>query len=251
LHGGNKGFDKMVWQAEEFRNAYGAGVIFRYSSPDGEEGFPGTVRAQVTYTLNDRNELIVDYLASSDKATPLNLTQHSYFNLTGAARDVLDHEVTINADRYTPVDPTLIPTGAMAPVDGTPFDFRKPVTIGSRIAQEDQQLRNGKGYDHNFVLNRQGEGLVHAARVYEPSTGRVLDVSTTEPGVQFYSGNFLDGSIKGKSGRLYQQHFGFCLETQLFPDSPNQPQSPSTILRPGTEFRSRTVFAFSVDGTRR
>jgi len=251
LHGGNKGFDKMVWQAEEFRNAYGAGVIFRYSSPDGEEGFPGTVRAQVTYTLNDRNELIVDYLASSDKATPLNLTQHSYFNLTGAARDVLDHEVTINADRYTPVDPTLIPTGAMAPVDGTPFDFRKPVTIGSRITQEDQQLRNGKGYDHNFVLNRQGEGLVHAARVYEPSTGRVLDVSTTEPGVQFYSGNFLDGSIKGKSGRLYQQHFGFCLETQHFPDSPNQPQFPSTILRPGTEFRSRTVFAFSVDGTRR
>jgi aldose 1-epimerase len=251
LHGGNKGFDKIVWQAEELRSSEGAGVIFRYTSPDGEEGYPGTLKAQVTYTLTDRDELIVDYLATSDKATPVNLTHHSYFNLTGATRDVLEHELTINADRYTPIDPTSIPTGEIASVDGTPFDFRKPMTIGSRITQDDEQLRNGKGYDHSFALNRQGEGLVHAAHVYEPSTGRVLDVSTTEPGIQFYSGNFLDGSIKGKSERVYERRFGFCLETQHFPDSPNQPQFPSTILRPGTEYRSRTVYAFSVDEARR
>jgi aldose 1-epimerase len=245
LHGGNKGFDKVVWSAEQFRNADGVGVTFRYTSPDGEEGYPGTLMARVTYTLNDRNELIVDYSATSDKPTPVNLTQHSYFNLAGVSRDVLDHEVTIDADRFTPVDASLIPTG-IAPVDGTPLDFRKPSTIGSRIDQDNDQLKNAMGYDHNFVLNRSGEGLVHAARVYEPSTGRVLDVSTTEPGVQFYSGNFLDGSITGKSGRVYRRRFGFCLETQHFPDSPNQPQFPSTILRPGSEYRSRTVFAFSV-----
>ncbi len=246
LHGGNKGFDKVLWNAEEFRNADGTGVIFRYTSPDGEEGYPGTLKAQVTYTLSDRNELIVDYLATSDKPTLVNLTQHSYFNLTGGVRDVLGHELTIDADRYTPIDPTSIPTGTIASVDGTPFDFRKATAIGARIMQDDEQLRNGRGYDHNFVLNRQGDGLVHAARVYEPTTGRALDVSTTEPGVQFYSGNFLDGSIKGKSGRSYQQRFGFCLETQHFPDSPNQPEFPSTILRPGMEYRSRTIFAFSV-----
>src|SRR5215831_1314229 len=246
LHGGNKGFDKVTWQTEQFRNAAGTGVIFRYTSPDGEEGYPGTLQVRVTYTLTDRNELMVDYFATSDKATPVNLTQHSYFNLTGVARDVLDHEVTINADRYTPVDPTMIPTGSLQPVEGTPFDFRKPATIGARINDADEQLKNGTGYDHNFVLNRSGEGLVSAAHVIEPSTGRVLDVSTTEPGVQFYSGNFLDGSITGKSGHVYQRRFGFCLETQHFPDSPNQPDFPSTILRPGHEYRSRTIFAFSV-----
>jgi aldose 1-epimerase len=246
LHGGNKGFDKVVWQAEEFRDADRVGVIFRHTSPDGDEGYPGTLKVQVTYSLNDRNEFTVDYVATSDKATPVNLTQHSYFNLTGAARDVLAHEVTINADRYTPVNSTLIPTGSMASVEGTPFDFRQPMAIGARINLDDEQLRYGNGYDHNFVLNRQRDELVHAARVYEPSTGRVLDVSTTEPGVQFYTGNFLDGSIKGKSGRGYERRFGFCLETQHFPDSPNQPQFPSTIVRPGAEYRSRTVFAFSV-----
>ena len=246
LHGGNRGFDKVVWQGEEFKNADGQGVIFRYTSPDGEEGYPGTLKARVTYTLTDRDELMVDYSATSDKATPVNLTHHSYFNLTGITRDVLDHELTINADRYTPVDATLIPTGSIDSVEGTPFDFRKPAAIGSRIGQDDEQLRNGKGYDHNFVLNRTGEGLVPAAHVYEPSSGRVLDVSTTEPGLQFYSGNFLDGSITGKSGKAYPQRWGFCLETQHFPDSPNQPAFPSTILRSGIEFRSRTVFAFSV-----
>ena len=246
LHGGNKGFDKVTWQVEEFRNSDGTGVTFKYTSPDGEEGYPGRLQAHVTYTLTERNELIVDYLATADKATPVNLTQHSYFNLTGGTRDILDHEVTIDADRYTPVDPTMIPTGSLQSVDGTPFDFRQPSTIGSRINGADEQLRNGMGYDHNFVLNRSAEGLVHAAHVVEPSTGRVLDVSTTEPGIQFYTGNFLDGSITGKSGRVYQRRFAFCLETQHFPDSPNQPQFPSTILRPGSEYRSRTIFAFSV-----
>src|SRR5262245_60889996 len=246
LHGGNKGFDKVVWQTEEVRNADGTGVLFRYTSADREEGYPGTLKAQGTYTLTANNEFIIDYVATTDKATPVNLTHHSYFNLTGATRDVLDHELTIDADRYTPIDPTSIPTGELAPVEGTPFDFRKPMPIGARITQDNEQLRNGKGYDHNFVLNRQSEGLIHAAHVYEPSSGRVIDVSTTELGVQFYSGNFLDGSIRGKSGRVYQQRFGFCLETQHFPDSPNQPQFPSTILRPGAEYQSRTVYAFSV-----
>jgi aldose 1-epimerase len=251
LHGGNKGFDKVVWNAEEFRNAEGTGVAFRYTSRDGEEGYPGTLTVRVTYTLTEGNELIVDYFATSDKPTPVNLTQHSYFNLTGVARDVLDHEVTIDADRFTPVDASLIPTGVLRPVDGTPFDFRHSAAIGSRIDQDNEQLKFAMGYDHNFVVNRSGEGLVHAARVFEPSTGRVLDVSTTEPGVQFYTGNFLDGTITGKSGRVYSRRFGFCLETQHFPDSPNQPQFPSTILRPGSEYRSRTVFAFSANAARR
>jgi aldose 1-epimerase len=251
LHGGTKGFDKMVWQPETFHNASGTGVVFRYTSADGEEGYPGALKVAVTYTLNDRNELIVDYLATSDKATPVNLTQHSYFNLSGGTRDILDHELTIDADRFTPVDASLIPTGVLQPVDGTPFDFRKPATIGSRIDGGDEQLRNGNGYDHNFVLNPSGAEPVHAARVYEKTTGRILDVSTTEPGVQFYSGNFLNGAITGKSGHVYNRRSGFCLETQHFPDSPNHPEFPSTILRPGSEYRSRTIFAFSVDGARR
>jgi aldose 1-epimerase len=248
LHGGKRGFDKVTWQAEEFRNAVGTGVIFTYTSPDGEEGYPGALQARVTYTLTDRHELIVDYTATADRPTPVNLTQHSYFNLTGVTRDVLDHEVTINADRYTPVDVTMIPTGTLQPVEGTPFDFRNPATIGARINEADEQLRNAMGYDHNFVVNRSGDGLVHAAHVYEPSTGRVLDVSTTEPGLQFYTGNRLDGSITGKSDRVYQRRFAFCLETQHFPDSPNRPQFPSTILRPGNQYRSRTIFAFGVGG---
>ena len=248
LHGGIKAFDKVVWNAQELKNAESVGVAFQHTSPDGDEGYPGTLNVQVTYMLTDRNELAVDYRATTDKATPINLTQHTYFNLAGdGKRDVLDHELTLNADGFTPVDDSLIPAGAIAPVEGTPFDFRKPTAIGARIAQDHEQLRFGMGYDHNFVLNRQGDGMVQAARVTEPASGRVLEVSTTEPAVQFYTGNFLDGSITGKSGHIYNQRYGFCLETQHFPDSPNKPQFPSTILQPGKEYRSRTVFTFSVN----
>jgi aldose 1-epimerase len=248
LHGGNRGFDKVVWAAEPFQSDRGVGVVFRYTSPHGEEGYPGTLRAHVTYTLTDEDELIVDYRATTDKATPVNLTQHTYWNLAGDGhRDVLGHELMINSDSFTPVDSTLIPTGMIAPVAGTPFDFRAPVAIGARIDRDDEQLRYGKGYDHNFVLDRHGSaGLVHAARVTEPTTGRSLDVFTTEPGVQFYSGNFLDGSITGKGGHVYYRRFGLALETQHYPDSPNHSNFPSTILQPGEEYRSRTVFAFGV-----
>lgn len=247
LHGGGKGFDKVVWKGESFKNADAAGVVFRRESPDGEEGYPGVVKITVTYTLNNKNELIVDYLATTDKPTVINLTHHSYFNLAGEGkRDILDHQMMIAADRFTPIDATSIPTGVLTPVEGTPFDFRTPTAIGSRINQNDPQLVNGKGYDHNYVINRQADGLVLAARVLEPTTGRVLEVSTTEPGIQFYTGNFLDGSITGKSGKPYQQRYGFCLEPQHFPDSPNRPNFPPTVLKPGEEYRSKTVFAFGV-----
>ena len=247
LHGGIRGFDKVVWRAEPFRNDSGVGVAFTHTSPDGDEGYPGTLAARVTYTLTDGDELMVDYHAATDRPTPLNLTQHTYFNLAGdGRRDVLGHELWINADSFTPVDSTLIPTGVIAPVEGTPFDFRTPGAIGARIGAGDQQLRFGGGYDHNFVLRNEDAGLGHAASVVEPSTGRTLEIYTTEPGVQFYSGNFLDGSITGKGGHVYHHRYGFCLETQHFPDSPNRPQFPSTILRPGQEYRSRTVFVFGV-----
>jgi aldose 1-epimerase len=248
LHGGLVGFDKVVWRAESFHNDEGVGVVFSYTSPDGDEGYPGTLEVRVTYTLTDANQLIFDYHAVTDRATPVNLTQHSYFNLAGdGAGDILGHELMLNASHFTPIDSTLIPTGEIRSVAGTPFDFRTPSAIGARIDADDEQIRFGGGYDHNFVLERdESESPALAARVYEPTSGRVMEVFTTEPGVQFYSGNFLDGTITGKDGQLYRHRSGFCLETQHYPDSPNRPEFPSTILRPGQEYRSRTVYAFSV-----
>ena len=247
LHGGIRGLDKVVWDARSFENAHGGGVVLSHVSPDGDQGYPGRLSVQVTYTLDDENHLTVDYAATTDKATPINLSQHSYFNLTGSARrDILGHVLELDASRYTPVDSTLIPTGELPPVAGTPFDFRKATAIGARIAEPNEQLRIAGGYDHNFVLDRSGAGQVHAARVVEPTSGRTLDVTTDQPGVQFYSGNFLDGTLHGKGGRVYAHRFGFCLETQHFPDSPNHPSFPSTILRPGLRFTSRTVFTFGI-----
>jgi len=245
LHGGlTRTFDKVVWdgEAQKGKNA----VAFSYLSKDGEEGFPGNLRVKVTYTLTDSNELVIDYDATTDKATAINVSQHSYFNLKGEGNgDILDHEIMINADKFTPVDKNLIPTGELRAVKGTPFDFTTSTKIGARIEDQYEQMVLGHGYDHNFVLNRKGAGLSLAARVYEPTTGRVLEVSTTQPAVQFYTGNFLDGSVTGKEGHVYKRRYGFCLETQHYPDSPNHPDFPSAVLKPGEKFHQTTVFKFS------
>ncbi len=246
LHGGLKGFDKVVWQGEPFERDGNAGVVFTYTSPDGEEGFPGTLSVQVTYTLTGKNELAIDYRATTDKPTVVNLTQHSYFNLRGdGSGDVLGHELIIDADRYSNVDKDLIPLDDPVTVAGTPFDFRTSTAIGARIDADDEQLRLGSGYDHNYAINRSGPGLVRAARVVEPKSGRTMEVFTTEPGVQLYTANHLDG-VRGKAGHVYNKRNAFCLETQHYPDSPNKPSFPSTTLRPGETYESRTVYAFGV-----
>jgi aldose 1-epimerase len=245
LHGGmTRTFDKVLWDGEPLKGKNG--VAFSYLSKDGEEGFPGNLKVTVTYTLTDSNELVIDYTATTDKATPINVSQHSYFNLKGEGNgDILDHEIMINADKFTPVDKNLIPTGELRAVKGTPFDFTTSTKIGTRIEDSYEQMVLGHGYDHNFVLNRKGAGLSLAARVYEPTTGRALEVSTTQPAIQFYSGNFLDGSVTGKEGHVYKRRYGLCLETQHYPDSPNHPDFPSTILKPGEKFHQTTVFKFS------
>jgi aldose 1-epimerase len=250
LHGGIKGFDKQIWDAKPAQmqdgSKDGQSLQLQYVSKDGEEGYPGTLTATVTYTLTDANELRIHYQATTDKPTVVNLTNHSYFNLKGAGNgDILDTVLTLNADKFTPVDKGLIPTGELRPVDGTPFDFRQPHAIGARIDSQDEQIKFGGGYDHNFVLNGKAGTLRLAARAMDPKSGRVLEISTTEPGVQFYTGNFLDGTLHGKGGKVYNKRYGFCLETQHYPDSPNKPSFPSTVLKPGGKYDTTTVFKFS------
>ena len=249
LHGGTEGFDKKVWTAQSQSTPESQSLVLKYTSKDGEEGYPGTLDVTVTYTLNETDDLTIDYRAKTDKATVLNLTNHTYFNLAGEGPgDILAHNMTVNASRFTPVDAGLIPTGELKSVDGTPFDFRKATSIGARINAEDEQLKLGKGYDHNYVLDRKGSGLELAASASEATSGRVLEVWTTEPAVQFYTGNFLDGSLVGTSSRPYAKRTGFCLETQHYPDSPNQPAFPTTVLKPGEEYKTTTVWKFRVLG---
>jgi len=244
LHGGVRGFDKVVWDSEVIQGSVDPAVRFSYLSKDGEEGYPGNCRVSVTYTLNSANELRIDYSVSADQDTPVNVTNHSYFNLRGPGNgDVLGHILTLHASRYTPVDATLIPTGELKAVAGTPMDFTQPTPIGAHLLEVGG---TPVGYDHNYVIDGTPGEMTWAARVYEPSTGRVLEVVTTEPGVQFYTGNFLDGTLTGKAGVVYTQHCAFCLETQHFPDSVNQPNFPTYVLRAGATYASRTIFRFSV-----
>ena len=246
LHGGDRGFDKRVWQV---KSSTPNSLALHYLSKDGEEGFPGNLNVDVIYSLTDNNELKIEYNATTDNDTVVNLTNHSYFNLRGQGNgDILGHRMTISADRFTPVDETLIPTGELKAVAGTPFDFTNATEIGARINAKDQQIRFGKGYDHNFVLRQQDSpGVRPVAKAMEPTTGRVLEVLTDQPGVQFYTGNFLDGTQIGKGGKAYQQRTGFCLETQHFPDSPNHANFPSTELKPGQKYHTVTVYRFTTD----
>lgn len=244
LHGGLNGFDKVAWAATQVSAEGQVGVRLTYRSPDGEEGYPGTLQATVGYTLTNDNALQIDYTATTNQDTVVNLTNHTYFNLLGSG-DILGHEVMLNANKFTPIGDTLIPTGEVRAVAGTPMDFTQPTPIGARIDEDDEQLNYAGGYDHNWVLNTPKGTLGLAARVHEPNSGRVLEVYTTQPGVQFYTGNFLKGNLTGKRGVVYHKRSGFCLETQHFPDSPNQPDFPSTVLKPGQQYRHTTVFKFS------
>jgi aldose 1-epimerase len=247
LHGGTKGFDKVVWKAEPSETTEGPQLKLSYLSPDMEEGYPGNLQVEVIYTLTNDDAIRIDYKATTDKKTVINLTNHSYFNLTGNPdTTILTHELMLNADQFVPVDETLIPTGELAPVEGTPMDFTEPTAIGARIGEDYEQLKLGLGYDHCWVVNGEAGTLRQAATVYEPNSGRFMEVLTTEPAVQFYSGNFLDGSFAGKGGVVYQQRSGLCLETEHYPDSPNQPDFPSAELNPGDTYQTTTVYKFSV-----
>ncbi|MCE6990334.1 aldose epimerase family protein [Dyadobacter sp. CY323] len=245
LHGGKKGFDKVIWKATEINKDSVVGLELEYTSKDMEEGYPGNLSVKITYTLDNDNALTINYTASTDKTTVINLTNHSYFNLTGLKRDILDHEVSIVSDSIVPVDTTLIPTGKLRAVEGTPFDFRKPTKVSAGINKtEDEQIKNGGGYDHCWVIKRTEPGLMLFATVKDPESGRFMEVFTTEPAVQFYTGNFLDGSLKGK-GATFSKRFGLCMETEHYPDSPNQPQFPTTQLKPGETYSTTTKYRFS------
>jgi aldose 1-epimerase len=247
LHGGIKAFDKVLWNIEENNSSEGPSLKFTYTSKDGEEGYPGTLNVTIIYTLTHDNKFKINYRATTDKKTIINLSQHSYFNFSGdAKRSILDHEIMLNADRFVAIDATSIPTGELKQVDGTPFDFRQPIRVGERIDSDDPQIINGQGYDHTFVFNEGvSNGRAVAASLYDPETGRYMEIFTREPGVQFYSGNFLKG-YKGKNGAVYHKRFGLCLETQHFPDSPNHPEFPTVVLSPDEVYETETSYRFSV-----